>query len=320
MKKIARNIGLTLLSVFGFVALGYSQGATAKADDMGRIALTAYVPEQVDNMPEAARSMLNNKLNQVITQNGMGSSAMNSRFIITANITVLTKDLTPTAPPMTAMTSEISLYIGDGFDGKKFASTSITVKGVGTNETKAYIEALKGIKPSDPAIQSFVNEGKTKIIDYYTKNCDMIIKDAQTLASMDNYEEAIYKLMSVPDACKECYDKSIAAVVPIYKKYIDKDCKVKLGQARTAWAASQNYEGAENAAAYLADINPDAACYKEAMALSDQIAKRVKEVDNREWAFKTKTTADLIKAYRDVGVAYGNGQPKSVSYIVRGWW
>ena len=124
----------------------------------------------------------------------------------------------------------------------------------------------------------------------------------------------------MPDACKECWDKSQAAVVPIYKKYIDKDCKIKLGQARTAWAASQNYEGANNAAVYLADINPDAACYKEAMTLNSEIAKRVKEVDNREWAFQTKTTSDLIKAYRDVGVAYGNGQPKSVTYNVHGWW
>lgn len=298
----------------------FSQDASASSDGASRIALTAFVPQQVENMPEAARSMLSNKLSQVISQNGLGSSGINSRFIITANINVLTKDITTTAPPMIAMTSEITLYIGDGFDGKKFASTSVTVKGVGTNEAKAYIEAIKGIKPADPAIQGFVNDGKTKIIEYYQKNCDMIMKDAQTKASMDNYEEAIYILTSVPNASKECYDKSMAAVVPLYKKYIDKDCKVKMGQAKTAWAASQNYAGAENAAFYLAEINPDAACYKEAMTLTQEIARRVKEVDNREWAFTTKTTSDMIKAYRDVGVAYGNGQPKSVTYNVRGWW
>lgn len=320
MKKIKAKTLWAVVALLANSVQGFAQNASAQSDDMGRIALTAYVPQQVDKMPEAARSMLSNKLGQVITQNGLGSSGINSRFIITANITVLTKDLTPTAPPMTALTTEITLYIGDGFDGKKFTSTSVTVKGVGTNETKAYIESIKGIKPSDPAIQNFVNDGKNKIIDYYKKNCDLIIKQAQTQASMDNFEEAIYNLSSVPDACKECYDKSMAAIVPIYKKFIDKDCRIKLGAARTAWAASQNTEGAANAASFLAEINPDAACYKEAMTLSQEIAKRIKEIDNREWSFKTKTQSDLIKAYRDVGVAYGNGQPKSITYNVHGWW
>jgi hypothetical protein len=30
--------------------------------------------------------------------------------------------------------------------------------------------------------------------------------------------------------------------------------------------------------------------------------------------------ASRIKAARDIGVAYGNGQPKSIVYNVRGWW
>jgi hypothetical protein len=309
MKKNILTIVFLILTSFAFTV-----NAQSGANDPGLISLTAYVPQQVEKMPEAARSVLQNKLSQVISQNGLGNSAFNSRFIITANINVLTKDVTATAPPMVAMTNEISLFIGDGFDGKKFASTSITTKAVGTNETKAYIEAIKGIRPSDPAIQAFVNDGKNKIIDYYKKNCDMIIKQAQTAASMDNFEEAISNLSAVPEACKECWDKSQAAIVPIYKKYIDKDCRIKLGLAKTAWAASQNYDGANAAAEYLSSVNPDAACYKDVTAFTNEMARRVKEIDNREWAFTTKTTSDVIKAYRDIGVAYGNGQPKTVVY------
>ena len=47
------------------------------------------------------------------------------------------------------------------------------------------------------------------------------------------------------------------------------------------------------------------------------------EIDKREWAFKVKEqaqTSEMIKAYRDVGVAYGNGQPQNVSYTTVGWW
>ena len=31
-------------------------------------------------------------------------------------------------------------------------------------------------------------------------------------------------------------------------------------------------------------------------------------------------TSEMIRAYRDVGVAYGNGQPDSIEYNVNGWW
>ena len=133
---------------------------------MGRIVLAAYVPQQVDKMSDAARTMLTNKLSQIVTANGMGGSAANERFIITANIVTLTKDLTATAPPMTALGLEVTFYIGDGIEGTKFASKSVQVKGVGTNETKAYIEAIKQIKTNDPSYAAFIEEGKQKIIKY----------------------------------------------------------------------------------------------------------------------------------------------------------
>jgi hypothetical protein len=57
------------------------------------------------------------------------------------------------------------------------------------------------------------------------------------------------------------------------------------------------------------------------------MAKRVKELDQREWNFKLKQQQDdvditkaTINAVRDIGVAYGNGQPKTIVYNTRGWW
>ena len=321
MKKIL----LSLLMIIGYNA--YSQNALGKSDDAARITLAAYVPQQIDKMPDAARSILANKLNQIVTQNGMGGAANNERFIITANVNVISKDLTATAPPMTALVLEVTLYIGDGFVGTKFSSTSISVKGVGESETKAYISALKGISPTNSNIQSFVGNGKSKIIEYYNSKCDFIIKDVQTLVSQNNFEEAIFKLTSVPEVCKECYDKCMDAVGPIYQKQIDRECKSKLMEANTAWNAAQDSYGADIAGGILAQIDPNASCYKEALALSNKIAQRIKEIDQRDWKLQLKEQQDnvdiqkaTIKAIRDIGVAYGNGQPKTVTYNVRGWW
>jgi hypothetical protein len=316
-----KSIILSILIVVGCNI--YAQNTAGKSDDMARITLAAYVPQQINNMPEAARSMLANKLSQIVTQNGMGGSASNQRFIITANINVMSKDITPTAPPMQAFTLDVTLYIGDGIDGTKFASISTTLKGVGENETKAYISALKNLKTTDPNYQAFIEKGKTKIVEYYNSKCDFIVKEAQTLASQNKYEEAIYKLTSVPEVCKTCYDKCMDAVAPIYKLQIDRQCKLKLAEASNLWAANQTVDAGNTAGEILSTIDPSAACFAEVKTLSSKIAARVKELDAREWNYTLKEQAqesERIKAYRDVGVAYGNGQPKSVTYNVIGWW
>lgn len=319
-----KSLILTILIVLGFST--YAQNTAGKSDDVARITLASYVPQQIDKMPEAARSMLANKLSQIVTQSGMSGAAQNQRFILTANINVLSKDITPTAPPMQAFTLDISLYIGDGIDGTKFASFSTTVKGVGENETKAYISALKNLKTNDSNYQSFIESGKNKIVEYYNSKCDFIIKESQTLASQSQYDGAIDNLFSVPEVCKGCYDKCMDAVLPIYKLQIDKACKVSLADAANSWNTNQDASGALEASEYLAQIDPSASCFKDAQALSNKIAKRILEIEKREWSFKMKEYQDdldvrkqTINAARDIGVAYGKGQPKTV-YKVYGWW
>ena len=74
----------------------------------------------------------------------------------------------------------------------------------------------------------------------------------------------------------------------------------------------------DDAAGILSTIDPYAACFSEAVTLTGEIAKRVKEIDGREWDFKLQKEIglekDRIKAWRDVGVAWGTNQPKKVVY------
>lgn len=307
---------------------GFAHGMQAQkaADATSKIELTAFVGEQPEAMPGGAAAMLENKLGQVLSQNGLSSAAFNSRFIITPHITVLTKDLTATAPPMTALTLEVTLAIGDGFEGRKFATQSLTVKGVGTNENKAYIEAIKQINPSNPALQAFLATGKSKILDYYNTKCPTILQQAKALESQNKIGEALYMLTTVPDAAADCYKKSMAAAEPLYKKQIEQDCKTRLMEAQTVWNANQNYEGAQQAGEILAGIDPLASCYGDVKALAAKIGKRVQEIDKREWQLTVDQEVglerDRIKAMRDIGVAWGKGQPKTqtTNYIVKGWW
>jgi len=299
-------------------ALGHAQNTQGKMDDKGRLTLAVWIPDQIENFPSAARNNLENKLNQIILRNGLGGNGFNNRFIISAKVAVLTKDITATAPPMQAYTLDVTFYIGDGYEGKSFSSYSQTAKGVGENETKAYMNAMKNIKLDDPGFQPFIEKGKTKIIEYFNTQCDFIIKEAKTLEGQHQFDAALWKLTSVPDVCADCWNKCMEAALPIFREKINFDCNIRLAEATNIWNAGQSYDAANQAGRILSTIDPESSCYKDIKPLTEKIAKRVYEVDKREWNYMVDSTVglerDRIKAMRDIGVAYGNGQPKTIIY------
>jgi hypothetical protein len=206
----------------------------------------------------------------------------------------------------------------------------VSMKGVGETETKAYLSALKNLRTDDPKYQSFIETGKTRIIEYYNSKCDFLLKEAEMMESKGEFDAAINKLMAVPDVCKECYDKSMSAVGAIFQKRIDQTCTQLMSKARGIWSASQDEAGAKEAFEVLREIHPQSNCYKESVSMVDffynEVKKRVKELDERQWKLQLKEQQDekeirmsTIKAARDIGVAYGKGQPKTV-YKVYGWW
>jgi hypothetical protein len=322
-----KNIYILLLLIT-YSNVGFSQNNLGSSNDEARISLLAVFPQQVSKISEEAKAVLINKMNLITSKYGIGGSTAKQRFIITANVIELTKDITPTTPAIYTYNLQLTLYIGDGIAGTLFSSLPISLKGSGKSEAKAYIMALKGLDTNDPKYGAFIEEGKTKIIKYYNSKCDFILKEAEMLTSKNEFDAAIATLTAIPEVCKDCYDKAMSAVAPIYKKQIDRQCKASLMEAKNAWNQSQDASAASAAANYLGQIDPNASCFGEAQALSNTIAKRIKELDQREWNFQMKQQQDdvdiqkaTIKAARDIGVAYGNG-PKAnvVQYNVYGWW
>jgi len=314
MKKVSLIVILNVLMCIGFVQAQNPE----KNDDKSKLALAVWIPDQIEGMPIVAKKNLENKLTQMLIDNGFTNDAYNSRFILTANIAVMTKDITPTTPAMHAYTLNITFYIGDGVEGKSFSSFSTTIKGVGDNDTKAYMSALKNIKTTDPAYQSFIDKGKGKIIDYYNTQCDQIIKDARVLASTRQYDEAIWKITGVPSVCSNCWDKCMATLTPIYQQKIDYECQMKVAEATNIWNAGQSWDAAEQAGAILKTIDPKATCFNDAKSLSDRIATKIHDVDKREWNLvyekEVGVKKDLIDVYREIGVAWGKNQPQNVTY------
>lgn len=290
MKKFIAVLILT------FVAI--TSNAQFKIDDFGRIVLNTYLPDNIA-IPSEAKSLLLTKLNQITSNNGMGGSQANPRFIITANVNVGTKDIIAGPPQMIAQNIDITLFVGDAVTNTIFSNTTLSLKGVGTNENKAFIDALKTINPKNKEVLAFLEEGKTKIINYYSTNCDFIIKDAQALVKQEKYDEAIFQLSLVPDVCKDCYFKCLDTLTQIYQQKIDADCNVKFNEAKVTWTAAQTPNGAEKAGDILSTINPMANCQTDVTAFINAIDAKLKADDKARWQFKMKQYADKIAMQKE---------------------
>lgn len=334
-----------LLTLF----LSFTTFSQINLDDFGRIILNTYIPKEL-NIPTEAREALKTKLDQISSVNGLGGSQVNPRFIITANIIVGTKDIIAGPPQMIAQNLDINFFIGDAISNTIFSSVIIQLKGVGTNENKAFIDAIKNFNPKNKEVVAFLEEGKTKILNYYSTNCDFILKDAQAITKQEKYEEAIFKLALVPEVCKECYFKCLDTISVIYQKKIDADCKIKLNKAINIWNANQNPEGAEKAGDLLSTINTQSNCQTEVNTLMKTINAKLKADEKARWEFKMKQyedkinaqkeqvriaedksmrddqfrdqqskrnyqiDKDRINAYREVGVEYARNQPRTITY------
>ena len=295
MKKIFM---ISLLLGFG-LSIASAQNDLGKADDLGRIVLSPYVVSNA-NIPQFAEKVLNNKLQQIAAKNGVGGTAIEKRFVITANMMEMSKDFTATAPPMIALTVAPTIYIGDAITGTLYSSCELDgVKGVGKNETQAYLNAIKNINVNNPAVVECINQGKQKIIEYYNSQIDFLLAEAESMVQCQQFDEAIVKLACVPEVCKDAYMKAYNKIGEVYQKKIDLEGDVLYNEAYAQWNTAKNEESAEKVVELLAQINPLSAAAKKGRTLVKSveshyaaIAARRREIEERNWAFKMQQYND----------------------------
>lgn len=311
MRQIVSLIALLCVGVATSVGVACGQNSSSS-----NIPLMVVIPTQVEEIPQGAVSALQNKMNQVITASSIGSFNQYAQFCLLVNVDKESNNIVAGAPPMFAQTLNFTFNIVDQFNMNILETTSVTAKGVGTNQTKAYIQAIKQLNVQSPMLKNFIAQGREKIVEYYIANCDKIIAKANSLAGMKQFEEALFQLTQIPDVCGDCYTKALRASGVIFQQYVDDLCVRNLAMAKSVWAANQNAEGATAAGEYLQNIYPDAECYGDAQLLHKEIKSKVAA----DWKFEMKIYQDgvnletqRIKAIRDIGVAFGRGQ-KPITY------
>ena len=314
---------MTIMKKIFSIFVAALMSATMLAVETEFLPISVYAADDQESFPQGAKAMVENKLTQLLTKNGIAAMDYKGQFLLTVTTTPLDKDVIAGPPAKIAEKMEMNLYIVDAYAKKIFSTTSFTVRGLGETENKCYMNALSHMPLQSPAIAQFIQEGKEKIIGYYDHEGEQIIKQAQFLSAQKQYEEALSVVMLIPQQSKH-YDAALSTGLQIYQQYLNNECNINLAAARQAWAAQQNAIGAQKAGEFLANILPDAGCYDEAMDLYKEIKGKVLD----DWKFEMKKYQDgvdiekqRVDAMRQIGVAYGNHQPSKEVNIefVRGF-
>ena len=288
---------------------------TAYAQNNG-IQLYLYAPNQVEYIPESSMEYLLNNLSSAVTADGLAAqNEYMTQFVLMPKVNVASKNIITNTQTQVVLNIDISLQVVDGMSGTLYASSTVNVKGVGTNETKAYNSAFRSINKKQQQIVVLVKTAKQKILSYYEAEAGNIIKKANLLAAKNNYEEAFYLLSMIPSQCSK-FDASISAGLSLWEKYKNYSCNTNLAKAEAIWISGQDYNAAIEAGKYLSQILPDSECYGKAIQLYNEIKKKVGDL----WKFEMKqydTESELkkakIRAFQAIGVAYGRGQQPKVT-------
>jgi hypothetical protein len=307
MKKI-----LLLLSVIFYVKCAYSQQT-----DFGKIALSVIMPQNVDGLDFSQLSKIETKITQIVSSTGIAASGYNNNFVIYPKFAIYETNVVEGGMEnITVIKCELSMFIKQVDNNILFSTISKQLKGNGKSKSIALTNAISKISANDKDFQLFIETGKAKIIAYYESKCGDIIAKSEGLAKMQDYEQALGLLMSVPEEVG-CYSKVLEKSIEIYKVYQNQKCINQIQEAKVEIAAN-NYNSALN---ILSQIDPSTTCFKESQTLIENTATKVDQEEKKQWEFQMKEYSDnvalqklRINAIKEVAVAYYKSKPTTVNY------
>lgn len=229
--------------------------------------ITPMVSEEL-SLNKGVIKSLENKARQMLTSNGFASKS--NRILLTANIVEISKDVTPTAPPVFDINMEATFYIVDIIEKAIINEITFEVKGTDKMEHKAYIKAINKINPRSQEVRKFVAESKRLLSEYYNNRLPSIIKKAETLAAQELYDDAITSLCDIPETVNG-YNEAADKMQVIYQQKIDHDANYLINEAKALMAA-RNYNDALGA---LMEVNPNSTRNKDAQLLVKNIRNSI---------------------------------------------
>ena len=303
MKKI-------LICLWVIAVLGSSISAQT-TEDIGKITIGILMPDQSEGMNEIQLGKFKTKMEQLCSKNGVISSWSTNSFYLRPIVDIYQSDVVEGGMQnIYVIKAELTIFITQA-DGTTVNSISKSLKGSGNSKEKAINDMIANIPVGDSSFQTFLTEGKKKIINYYESRCADILLKANNLFQQEKYEMSLALLMSVPEEVS-CYKDITNKAAEIYSAYQDKMCAQLTSAANAAIAVQDYYKAAE----YLTQINPNSSCYGFAVNTFKKVEEKVTALEERDWNFSMKQYDDSvnlekmrIQAVKEIAISYFKNQP-----------
>lgn len=287
------------------------------SSDVGKIALSVVMPENVDGLNVSQLSKLETKITQIVSNTGLSANGYNNNFVIYPKFAIYETEVVEGGMQnITLITCELSIFIKQVDNNIIFSTISKTLRGSGTNKSNAITNAIAKTPVNDIDLMRFVETGKKKIKAYYELKCGDIISRSESLTKMQDFEQALGLLMTIPEEVS-CYNLVQSKSVEIYRAYQSQKCNMQLLEAKKEFSSS-NYN---NSLELLSQIDPSTPCFKETQSLINNITSKVDAEKKKQWELKMMMYNDNLalekqrmENIKDIAVEYYRSKPTNVSY------
>lgn len=279
---------LTLLLLILFRPL-FGQPPSANA---GRLTLTLRLPDPVAGLDDSQRDKLQTVLTELLTQNGLVAGSLPGSLVLSPSLRLVNEQaVNPGLQTLTVIESELSLTIRQADNNTLFSTVTKRLRGSGRTRDLALNNLLSQVSADDPALTTFLINGKQKAITYYNQECPAILNRAAQLVRINQFAAAFGLLLSVPEGT-DCYERVQSQTATTFKQYQQQTCRQLLQQAR-ARLAIRDFAGG---LAMVEQIDPQSPCAAETRQIIEQATRETSGDNQRRWDVLKTAFVD----YRDL--------------------
>jgi hypothetical protein len=223
-----------------------------------------------------------------LTENGIASLNVQNNLVLYPIIKIYNEQtVNPGLQNITVIEADISLYVKQLDSKSIFASVTKKLKGSGRTRDLALNNLVSNAKLDDESTKVFLEKAKQKAIAYYNQRCSTILAQADQMMKMNQSQEALVSLFSIPSEV-ECYQQSQSKAVEAFKMYQNQNCNQMLLNAKAKIANRQFEEGL----GIIGMIDPSSPCKLEALQVIQQASGQVEGDNKRKWDLLNKIFVD----------------------------
>ncbi len=307
---------MKLYLIILFVSIGLCASSQTN-DYLGKITLSVVMDQQTESLFPTQKSKIESKIISLISRYGISGQGYGANFIINPRLEVYDEKMIEGMSNIYVVTVELNLFIKQARANIVYSSYNKQLKGTGSSKSEAITNAISQISSNDPAVKSFIEEGKSKIVAFYNSKCSDIIMEADKYAAMNDYERSIAILMSVPVEATPCNQKIKEKSVSVFKLYQKKKCQSQIQQANAESVQRLYIQSLQT----LTFIDPTSACFDESKRLISSIQSKMDAEEQKAWdreRERMKNQVEIEKYQIDAMKSVANNVVGAVADVATG--